>query len=66
MRMRENDMERVTYLAKKHRELDEQISELEQIMPEARTEEQKLQISRLKKKKLKLKDEMLSLDSKIT
>lgn len=56
-------MEHVTYLAKKHRELDRQISELEQIRPDARTEEQKALITLLKKKKLKLKDEMAAAGS---
>ncbi len=59
-------MEHVTYLAKKHRELDRQITELEQIRPDARTDEQHALISQLKKKKLKLKDEMLASGNGIT
>ena len=59
-------MEHVTYLAKKHRELDKQIAELEQIKPDVRTEEQKAQIAMLKKKKLKLRDEMAAFGGSVT
>ena len=51
-------MENVTYLIKKHRELDRQIADLEQVRPDARTDEQKAQIAYMKKKKLKLKDQI--------
>lgn len=56
-------MEHVTYLAKKHRELDEQILELEQIRFDVRSEEQNRLISQLKKKKLKLRDEMMQINN---
>ncbi len=59
-------MEHVTYLTKKHRELDKQITELEQIRPDVRTEEQNALISSLKKKKLKLKDEMVTFSNSVT
>jgi uncharacterized protein YdcH (DUF465 family) len=59
-------MERVTYLAKKHRELDRQIAELEQIRPDVRTEEQNALISSLKKKKLKLRDDMAAFGNGVT
>ncbi len=59
-------MERVTYLAKKHRELDKQIAELEQLRPDARTEEQNALISSMKKKKLKLRDEMATFGNSVT
>lgn len=54
-------MEHITYLAKKHRELDDQILELEQIRPNVRSEEQNQLITQLKKKKLKIRDEMVHL-----
>lgn len=51
-------MEQVDYLIKKHRELDRQITDLEQIRPDARTSEQEALISALKKRKLRLRDQI--------
>lgn len=59
-------MEQVTYLSKKHRELDRQIAELEQIKPDVRSDEQNGLIAQLKKKKLKLKDQMVTLGGNVT
>lgn len=51
-------MEQVDYLIKKHRELDRQIADLEQIRPDARTGEQSALISALKKRKLRIRDQI--------
>ena len=51
-------MEQLDHLIKKHRELDQQIANLEQVRLDARTREETAQISILKKKKLRLKDQI--------
>lgn len=57
---RETVMDHIEYLKKKHRELDRRIDELQLIKPEVRSESQIEEIAILKRKKLKLKDELAS------
>lgn len=55
-------MDHIEYLRKKHRELDRRIDELQLIKPEVRSKSQIEEIAILKRKKLKLKDELASCD----
>lgn len=58
-------MEKLTHLNRKHRELDSQIIELEKIRPEVMTVEQETHLHDLKKRKLKIKDEIANLSKSL-
>lgn len=55
-------MDHIDYLTKKHRELDSEIWQLEQMKPEQRASNHDTLVSALKKKKLALKDQ-IAVDS---
>jgi len=54
-------MERLNHLTLKHRELDSEIHVLEKIKPEFLTTEQETHLHDLKKRKLRIKDEIANL-----
>lgn len=54
-------MERLTHLSLKHKELDAEIHALEKIKPEFMSTEQEVHLHDLKKRKLRIKDELVSL-----
>lgn len=51
-------MEKVKHLLRKHKELDNEILEIEKTKPELLTTEQETHLHNLKKRKLKVKDEI--------
>lgn len=54
----EDQMDHQTYLTNKHRELDEQIKQLENSKPMFHTTEYDKNLAELKRTKLKIKDEL--------
>lgn len=58
-------MERLNHLMLKHRELDSEIHEIERTKPEFLSSDQETHLHDLKKKKLKIKDEIAILQREI-